>query len=1115
MKGVTASVKSFLKMTRILVIFVLMITLFSLPVSAKTTRAVSYALSGYSGTEADVFTPENGGGIRVLDMTAPWDFLGDAMHVKRHMRSGYCTAYAILDTDECEGETVFTLELSNDLSSYNVICFGVGYTSMSDAPSPIRAELELVDYGGNRVVSQTVLQMPGEEESAEHSICWNMLCFDISEFEGRNDAAEFTVTLTYDPSAPPNVLRITNPYAAVRDSGGFSYIDQYLTNSLKASAGVFGMKSGAARPDERGQVRLSGPILLAEQPKTGSDAFLEIELSHFFSGGLTVGIGYATGEAAYSGRIYLDSDGKEVEVYTIPVDVTADLETLELTFDGMDCDGYFRIGAIRLHSTDTVAVTGTPGLGKVSGITRNGDSVRFSGVMEREAVREYNDTVLRFYAIPGWSGDSPDTAVEIGQTKVSTRFDYTADLSAYPHLADVCRFFAGIRTEDGEIVPLSAPVYPKAADITVKKLSNIGLYDAASVGVFESNVSHVIVDVPLDQLLTVAGEDGEASVSMSYTVYETVFPEDEGAQSCVIESRTEKTALNHALLRTLDSEINFYISAGIEVYLRLSSETAIPGLTCTESGAEHYAVMTDTPEARYFYASVVRFLCRRYSGIAGLVTGHSVNVGLHTGDTGKKDAAEYAQELAELCRITYNAASTEIPDILIVLPFSERTEPFGENPGGEQGIFRFIDPKTLAVMLSAYLDTMGTIPWVMMYCTEDLNGILGIDILYGDALSAESRYSDSRGAAQRVRQLLDELGLGGSAATMYYYEPGYEEIMFGYMNTPGKTVYTEYLAEMFVKLCESTRARAVFLSLDRLNERLDHEFYSFLKKTEETAASQTSASHRRSVADYPAVPSENAAETLSRMNAQTAIWDFTDKFHPLGWIAGGGVGSCLTVYSDLFSEANAPDDRYARVLRSVITVDEDSASPERKGTAAGIVLRNLSRTVDFSEVDCLEFTFALNHPGMILGTGHEAGTVVFILGSDDCRAEFAVENAAYGQIQKYVCDLSDYEFRGQVDYMGILVYGDHEMYLDLSSVCAYSSTLAQEELEEIFAAVPKTEAPEPDHAAIVLVSGIVFAGSVIAAILLIRHDVEEDRERRKRLREEKHTKRERMRTRRN
>ena len=222
--------------------------------------------------------------------------------------------------------------------------------------------------------------------------------------------------------------------------------------------------------------------------------------------------------------------------------------------------------------------------------------------------------------------------------------------------------------------------------------------------------------------------------------------------------------------------------------------------------------------------------------------------------------------------------------------------------------------------------------------------------------------------------------------------------------------------------------------------------------------------------------------------------------------------SCLTVYSDLFDEERGAGERYARVLRSVISLDESYSSPERAGIAAGIALRNLTRTVDLSGVDYLEFTFALNHPGMLIGTGHEAGTVVLIVGSDDCRAEFAVETAAYGQIQKYVCDLTDYEFRDKVDYMGILVYGDHEIYLDLSSVGAYSNTLSLPDLEAVFAA-PEADVPEADRGAIVLVSGIVCIGSVCAAVLLIRHDMEEHREyrRRLRLREKEHMKRERIR----
>lgn len=1122
--------KSYLKFLHTLVVLLAAVTIFSLPVSAKTTRAAAYALSGYTGTETDVFTPDEGTGIRRLDMTAAWDFLGDAMHVKRYMQNGWCTAYAIIDTDECDGETVFTLEMADDLSAYSVLCIGIGVTSYSD-PTPIRAELELSDYGGNRALFQTELPMP--DDGVRETISWHMLYFDISEFEGRDDTASLTLTLTYDTEAAPSVFRITNPYTAEKDNGGFAYAEQYLTNSLKASAGVFGMKSGAARPDERGQVKLSGSFVLAEQPKIGSDAFLEIAVSRFSSGGLTVGIGYENqnGEVSYLNRITLSaSDSMGTEVFTVPLAMTDRLQTLELNFDNMVCQTYFKIESIRLHDTDNVEITGNPDLGKVTSMTHSGNSVLFSGVMERDAVREYGDTELCFYAIPGWTSDDLDTAVEIGQMKVSTRFDYTADLSAYPYLADTYRFFAGLKTEDGKILPLSAPSYPDAADIPETAVSNVGLYDAASVGVFESNASHVIVDVPVDRLLTVLsqaesdGGTGDASTSLSYTIYSTVSDfRSAGVDGSinraelpasgnygevnVISGQTKKTPVNHTLLRSLDSEINFYISAGIEVYLRLTSETCIPGLTYEEEGAAYYSVCPESPEARYFYTAIVRFLCHRYNGIGGLVVGKNVNDGQYTGGgVDDENAAVYARELAELCRITYNAASSEIADILIVLPF-------GEKSADETGTFRYVEPKTLTVMMASYLGKMGAVPWVMMYCTDDTESILSVDLLQSpetDVLDEDVRYSDSGSIARRTQQLTSELGLDGSAAILYFYEPSYEAVLLGLQNASdaeGESGVASYLAERFAKLCGSTRARAVFLSLDRLNDHLEHEFYAHLKNAEGITADGT---NRRSVTDGLVVPETEMTDALTMTTGSFTLWDFTDKFYPLDWIAGGGVSSCATVYSDLFSD-NMPDaDRYARVLRLVISPDSNSGIP---GSAAGISLRNLSRTIDFSGVDYLEFTFALNSPGLVMGTGNEGGTVVFVLGSDDCRAEFDVENAAYGQILTYVCDLSDYEYRDRVDYMGIMVYAENEVCLDLSSVKVYSNTLNPSELAEVFVPASEDNGPLVDLSAVALVSGIVFVLSITAAVMLIRHDVEERREMQiqKRLREERQRKRERIR----
>lgn len=1077
-----------------------LLAVMTLPVYAKTTRAAAYSVPLSDKTSLH---PETGDGdtVRFLDMTADWDFLRDAAHVKRYMEDGFCTACAVVDTDDSAGETVFTLELSDDFSEYNALCFGVETTFASNSPSATYAEIRMTDYSGNRVVGGTYLQM----SDIDGNTYTDLVCLDISDFAGRDDAATLTVTMSYDADSAPDIIRITNPYVEKSDNGGFSYAKRYLTNSLVAADGVFGMKSGAIRPNERGRAVLSGAFVLSEQPKIGSDAFLEVRLSHIVSGSLTAIVSLESGEETEISKIALVPDDDGHTSVILPFTVSEALLSFELDFDGVTCDGYFKLEEIILHSTDGGSFEKYPDLGRVDEITGDGNTVTFSGEMEREAVREYGNGALCFYAIPGWTGGSVGNAVEIGRTKVSTRFDFTVDLSDYAGISDAYMFFAAVRTDDGNILPLSSPAYPTAVEISEKTLSNVGLYGAAAVGVFESNASHVIVDVSLDRLLDASGE-GDTPLSVSYAVYTPAFrrigedgaiqraehPSEgtaaDGTEVTVIETSVCLTSVSLDFLRELDSEINFYISAGLEVYLRLSLDNVVTSLTYSSltdltafaDGAEHYAVMPDTADGRYLYTALVRLLCRRYNGIAGFVMGYSANDGCQTGDTGELEIAEYAKRLAEMCRLTYNAAYSEISDILVILPMSD-----GEVDTG----FRNIDPVILNALLSMYLERIGSIPWAIMYVTDEMSDIIGVSELDILSLDEAVNLSDKNGTVSRLSRMTDDLGLNGSAATFYYYEPTRERVTAGFENSGDCETYSEYLAKMFARLCESTRAGAVFLSLEGQGDNFDHEFYSHLKKIE---SSPNSGGGRRSVSDYSAISSEAAEEILSNMRSVTSIWNFENQFYPLGWIAGGGVESCLTMYSDLFGDTE--DGRYSRVLRSVVTLEKSSGSGSSEGTAAGIVLRNLSRPVNLSDVELLTFTIALNHPGRIIGTGDEGGTVVFIIGSDDCRAEFTAENVPYGQVQTYVCDLTEYAFSDKIDYMGILVYGNHETYLDLSCVNACSGTLTHDELEEIFSS-PEEEAMTGDRSAVILVSGIVFAVSVSAAILLIRHDTEERRER--------------------
>ncbi len=1085
----------------------------SLPVSARTIYAAAYTVTGYSGTETAVFAPESGD-VRRLDMTnrETWDFSGDAMKLRSHIKDGWEKAMAILDPEECDGQTTFELQLADDLSAYEILYIGVGMSAKQPL-SAVRAELTLSDASGNIAVART--EIPEPEEWTSGQVEWSLLAFDLSAFDDRDDMESLRLTLTYDEDTPPYVLQITNPYAKNEENSGFDYVERYLTNTFTVSEGTFAMKKGSARPDGRGNIRLCADFILAEQPRLGSDVFLEVTLSHVTSGNLTVMIEYENGNVVSYGRLSMNSSGQRRDAYTIPIETNARLKSFELRFDSVVCDNFFTVESIRLYATERVEVTGNADLGKVTSITHQGDSLVFSGEMERNAVRKYSDYTLGFYAVPGWTSDDLTTAVQIGQMKISTRFDYTANLSAYPDLAGTYRFFVGLTDGEGNVLPLSSPVYPDATKLPETKLSNIGLYDAASVGVFESNASHVIVDVPIHELLVVTDAEEQSGnlPYLSYTLYSTTTrrPTVKGERNRaekptsssgnILGTRVEKQWLNRDLLRRLDDEINFYISAGLEVYLRLTSKESIEieNLTYGEGGAFAYAVCPETPEARYLYTAIVRFLCDRYNGIGGLIVGENVNDGRYTGGgMDGENAAVYARELAEVCRLTYNAAFERIPDILIVLPFGESTQiPDASDP------FGYIAPESLTVMLSSYLEHMGEVPWVMMYCTDGTESIVSADLLMEqvDGAGMEVRYSDRESLPWRIKQRTNDLGLDGSADILYFCKPNYEDVRRGFALN-GEGSLEEYLAEVFAELCSSTRARAVFLSLEAMGGQLEHEFYASLKNTETSSGGIQTV--RRSVSEGYCVPIEDATDKLATATGVYMLWDFTDKFYPLGWIAGGGVSSCSTVYSDLF------DGGYARALRSVITPDVNDEGI--RGTAAGISLRNLSRTADFTGVDYLEFTFALNSMGLLMGTGQESGSVVFVLGSDDRRVEFEVKSVAYGQALTYFCDLSDYAYRDKVDFVGVMVHAENEVYLDLASVKVYSKTLDSVALQEVF--FPKTEEESPvELYTIVVTAGIVCAISLMAAGLLFRHDAEERRERQllRQAEEERRRKRERIR----
>ena len=863
------------------------------------------------------------------------------------------------------------------------------------------------------VLGETVIRGTNNDDEPD----WNLVSSKLSEAGGRAESLE--ITISFENGVYPSEILLSAPYLTTVLPAGFLYSETYAAHRYDAEVGAILMSRGRARCDERGRLYLTADLFTENPPEVGSTAYFEIRMSGSTGGTLTFSIlyeGASADQRRYAKPVSLTA---EDGVYIIPVDMLSAIDEYSLQFDGMERNQGFYIYSVRILSGSGTHPEGNDWIGKVSAITREGNTIRFEGTMDRDAVRRFSGGLLRFYALPDWQTDDLSSAVEIGSTKVSTRFESTFDLSAAPVSADTALFFAAVTAGEGDILPLSAPRCADAGEAVESSLSAFGLYGALPVGAFEANGSHVLVDVPLDLLISSAGRN---PISLSYAVYGT---DEDDARTVFLDS---------FFLNELDRDIPFYLSAGIAVYLRLTASSPIEGLTY-EGGwgiTDNFAPDISNPASRSLYAAVVRFLANRYPNIAGIVVGTAANRSHAVGDADFEHPAAYVSSLAELCRITYNAAA--IPSLIVCVPL---------DASGDDGE-PWIHDRTLAVMLSKRLGEIGEIPWAPLYTGT----------------------TDPGARMNTLGTLLDNLGLARPAVYFALYDPDEAELDAAYMAFAGsETAFTpmEFAVMQYFGFAESASgARAVFYDVEDSPYSSDHEFYDLLKRTAGTGSS---------VYDW------TAEENVSPAGTTVSLWDFSDKHYALDWIPGGGTISCVTEYSPLYSEAK---NAYTRVLSSSMQITSSGV--------AGLILRNLKSSVDLTEVDALTFDFAAE------SAEHPDGTVslVFVIGAEDARAEYYANNIPCGTIRQMTCDLTGWEGRDRVDYIGVAVYADYGVSLMLEEVSASSASLTEDELTALFFPTSDTQnEAELDWITLTLVIGFAVIASFVVFVLLSRHEREE------------------------
>lgn len=1001
----------------------------AVPTSADVAEARGVCVPGFVGDESATFSPDTSGAAEgeapsVLNFgldSDSWSFSGVVESSRRRTKDSILAAYAYIDSqaqsnaleaDPASRYTEFTLDLSDagfPADDYSSFFFGISLSGSGNERYRIETDL----YCGNERL--------GAELYAENG--WNLVALDIAELSGKLSHLRVTV---YYTDYVPGVVKISTPYAAREYYAGFTLAEKFLTPRIVSGDGAVAQRSGRVRPDG-GKASLGGVLTTDSVTRENDILYFEVSTEGIKQGSLTLSVSYTDPKIpqTVSAKISVSGDGAVV----CPIKAAGEVYSFNLSFDNTDCDGYFTIRSIRLLRFGSTPLptgkftseSGASGeVGSVSKITLSADKkeVVFSGSMMRDAAVEYGasrrgDGRIRFFALSADDMEDMTRAEELGSIKLTTVFEYTA---SFPKsITGDILYFAAVTDKNGSLCLLSPPRRADSSYVQDSQAqASLGLVSNAPVGAFEANASRVIVDFPFSEYLTENAGSKGAQCVYSYVNEETG------------ETGTEKVYITSDSLASLDSDIAFYTSVGIKVYVRLLSssvENSPLGGMLLPSGARE--------ESRY--TAVVSFLAERYPS-AGFILGRAVN------DVGEGKVTDHLDAVIRQLALTYSAS-----DAPAVLPMKDAD-------GGS-----VYSPLAASIIIEKRLEETGYIPWTLLYTIK--------------------YFEDDVSLLDRAEENSSELELS-PPPKMYLLEPDYQylrkrldervaelNILRSESDDPLSVSFpdiAEYTAELFGEfLTREKNVACVFLSLGKTGMRTNHTLYSSLKKL--------SGSSGRV---FDAVAGEVYANDTT-YTGKYALFDFSDKYYTDGWITGGGDDVCLSDTAELGADGKDP----VRVLRAQFSLGGNSSA---YAGAAGIALHSFAEKTDLSTADELVFTLtAANSDGsadysdysgspadsikvMVESAEYDFAaegsgfTLVLVVGGADSRAEYYAGGIVPGREYTLSCPLSLSPDAAEVEYIGVMVYyngtaASSDAVLEIQKVELYSRSMSDSELAAAFA----------------------------------------------------------------
>ena len=827
------------------------------------------------------------------------------------------------------------------------------------------------------------------------------------------------ISVAYDRENPPERMEWTPPVWTERNPWLFAHLNAAEITAEDGRCQVLDGEAVYLFPDANGNVTVTAAIADSVLTYDAGERVLTIALDGVETGGtLTCVLTEESGETVTTRPVRVTGGVRyRIATGTIAEEGEQPWRTYTLRLENVTAtDGYsFALQSVAIETYKSTAGKSVPilgGLEKYSltlGGTVNDRQLDCSGKIRRELVRQYSGDQIVLLALPeGEDGES----VTLAAAPVANTFDFRVAFAPLGEKADTWLYTVAIREKDengdARDLYLTKPRYFGGREPSASVVSTLGLENASAMGVYESNVSHVVVDVPLNTLLA-AGE-----------------------KSVLCRRGDTTVALNADFLRQLDGDIPFYAKAGLEIWLRITSDTPIAGLTYDSVAAASYLPCLAEAESAETYGALLSYLLERYDEVDGILLGRGLNcekyVGARLTDT-------VMDELGQLAAYTYRIASAQLPGIMLVLPFADGYTYRGEAVRCPEA--DTYNPEGVCARIVSAMDEKGDTPWLLgWYFHNDSESQTAITAAIGTSLAENDSYS----------------------GVLYFWEPD---------NTAEDKANLVARYENLTNTVGREKPRAVVLSLRRIYTAVAQKTY---------AAINGIGTGERSVVNLTATVGESA-QTLA---GQIRLWDFTALYHNDSWLAGGGITSLITDYSQAFSDH---DGEQERSLQSVMPFERYADTTE--GIAGGILLGDFAQSVDCDGVTDLAFTIAVR------GTSRPV-TLLFLVGADDCRAEYAIDPITADGVYTVHCDLTAYPYAQNVEYVGILIYAESDVVLEVSSVTAGSAAEDGQTLRERFYPIEKSgdmQSQNGAYAAYFLVLVAIFTFCTIA--LLNRRDREE------------------------